>query len=173
MKTLSDIYFYNALGLANELKNRTVSEAQALKHLIASLIVGGVGFDVPIEVEFQKTTSGLGGVIAYISLFIITGVISYYGTWLTYQVNSKGDGKEFFLRFAALTLPVGIQLVVIFLGVGLLLSILAMALISALGEWGVHLIEGGFYFAAIAFIATFFIRMRRYIGVASGAENYQ
>lgn len=171
MKALSDIYFYNALGLANDLKDRTVSETRALKHLIASLVVGGIGFDVPIEVNFQQSASGWGGFIAYIALFIISGVISYYGTWLTYQVNSKGDGEDFFLRFASLTLPIGIQLAVLFLGVGLLLSMLAMALTSALGEWGIYLTGAGFYLAAIVFIAMFFIRMRRYIGVASGAEN--
>ena len=168
MKALADIYFYNAMGLATELRNGTVSEARAVKHLIASIILGGVGFEIPVSVEFQATTSGLGQLISYLAIFIITGVISYYGVWLTHQVNGKGDGKEYFLRFAALTLPIGIQLVVLFLGVGLLLVLLAMALTSTLGEWGAYLTEAGFYLAVIAFTAMFFIRMRRYIGVASG-----
>ena len=55
MKALADIYFYNAMGLATELRNGTVSEARAVKHLIASIILGGVGFEVPVSIEFQET----------------------------------------------------------------------------------------------------------------------
>lgn len=168
MNALADIYFYNAEGLAAELREGTVSETRAVKHLVATIILGGVSFDVPVAVDFEVSTSGFGYFVSYAALFIITGVISYYGVWLTHQVNGKGDGKDYFLRFAALTLPIGIQLVILFIGVGLLLVFLSMALTSAMGEWGIYLTTAAFYLAAIAFITMFFLRMRRYIGVASG-----
>ncbi len=171
MKTLADIYFFNAMGLATDLRNGLVSETRAIKHLIASIILGGVGFEVPISIEFHESASGVGQITGYVLMFIITGVISYYGVWLTHQVNRKGDGKEYFLRFAALTLPVGIQLVVRFIIVGLLLALLAIPLTTALGEWGVYLVQAGFYLAAIIFTAMFFLRMRKYIGVASGVDG--
>lgn len=169
MKALADIYFYNALALAHELRNGTVSETRALKHLIASLILGGISFEVPITVEFQVSASKLDGFSAYFALFIIMGVITYYGAWLTHQVNTKGDGKEYFLRFAALTLPIGIQLAVLFIAVGLMLAMLGMVLTTALGEWGMYITEATFYVLIIAFTAMFFLRMRKFISIASGA----
>ncbi len=170
MKALANIYFYNAMALANELRNGTISESRALKHLVATLVLGGIGFEVPITVEFQKSSPGLGLYIANVALFIVTGVISYYGTWLTHQVNAKGDGKEFFLRFASLTLPVGIRLVVHFVIVGILLVMFAMVLTSGIGEWGMYISWTLLYIVVIVFTAMFFLRMRRYIGVASGAK---
>ena len=170
MKSIADIYFYNAMGLAAELKDGTVSEFRALKHLIASIILGGIGFDVPVSVNLKEAASGFWHSIGYLAVFIITGIISYYGVLLTYQVNSKGDGKDYFLRFSALALPVGIQLVILFLGIGLLLVLLTAALTSQFGMSGAYFAEVGFYLATIAFTAMFFLRMRKYIGVAAGAE---
>jgi hypothetical protein len=171
MKALRDIYFFNAMGLATELRNGTISEARAVKHLIAGIIIGGVGFEVPISVEFQESISGFSRLASYAVIFVIAGVISYYGVWLTHQVNSRGDGEDYFLRFAALALPVGIQLVVLFFAVGLILVILAILLTLQLGVFGAYLAEASFYLAIIAFTAMFFLRMRKYIAVASGVDE--
>lgn len=171
MRHLEDIYFYNAMGLASELKAGTVSEARAIKHLIAGIILGGIGFEIPISVKFEETISGFSHLLAGLSVFMITGLISYYGVWLSHQVNDKGDGKDFFLRFATLGLPVAIQLVVLFLGVGLLLVVATIALTSMVGVFGAYLAVAGFYIASIVFVAMFFLRMRKYIAIASGADE--
>ncbi len=171
MKLLSDIYFFNALGLANDLKNGLVDEVRALKHLIATIILGGVGFDVPVSVEFNVTDRGTAHILINVFLFIITGVVSYYGTWLTYQANTKGDGKDYFLRFAALSLPIGIQLVLPFLVIGLVIALMAMSVTSSMGVIGIYLTEGAFYILGIAFLVTFFLRMRHYIEIASKANE--
>jgi len=171
MKALADIYFYNAIGLAMDLRNGSVSEVRALKHLIASIILGGVGFDVPISVEFRESLTGIGQVSGFVLMFITTGIISYYGVWLAYQANAKGDGEDFFLRFAALTLPIGIQLAVLFLGIGIFLALLVIPLTNYFGQWGVYLIRAGFYVAGVVFAAMFFLRMHKYIAVASGADD--
>jgi len=170
-KALQDIYFYNARALAAELSNGSVTEYRAVKHMIAAIILGGVGFEIPISVSPEETNTSILQFGLYIVLFIITAVISYYGVWLTYQVNKKGDGKDYFLRFSALTLPVGIQLLVLFLWVGFALAILSFALLSTLGTVGAYLMMLSFYVAAIVFIIMFFTRMRTYIAIAAGAKE--
>ncbi len=170
MRHLADIYFYNAMGLASELKAGTDSEVRAVKHLIAGIILGGIGFEVPVSVEFEEP-AGFGHLLAGLAVFVITGIISYYGVWLAHQVNGKGDGKDFFLRFAALSLPVAIQLVVLFLGVGIALVLITTALTSQAGILGAYFAEASFYLAAIVFVTMFFMRMRKYIAIASSADE--
>lgn len=171
MNALKDIYFYNAMGLANELRQGSVSEYRAVKHLAAAVILGGISFEIPITVGFEKSNIGLFGLVVSILLYIVAGVISYYGVWLTYQVNNKGDGKDFFLRFSTLTLPVGIQLVVLFFWVGVILIFLAYALASALGSAGTIITAIAFFIAMLSFLLLFFIRMRNCIAIASGADK--
>jgi len=168
---LKDIYFYNAARLANDLKNGVISEYRAVKHLIATMVIGGIGFEIPISVAPSESYTSLARFAIYIVMFIITGIISYYGVWLTYQVNNKGDGKDFFLRFAALTLPIGIQLLVLFLWVGLALAVLGFSFGSLLGVAGWYVIFFITFLTAIAFTAMFFIRMRNYIAIASGLNE--
>jgi hypothetical protein len=169
MKTLTGIYFYNAMGLAKELRDKTISQTRAVKHMIMSIILGGIGFQIPISVTFEKRTEYIVfHLFSVTSVFIIIAVISYYGVWLTHQVNGKGDGQDYFVRFAALSLPIGMQLVLLFLAIGLLIVLLAMFLVTQLGAIATYIIVVIFSLARIAFTAMFFLRMRNYIAVASG-----
>ena len=170
-KALKDIYFYNARALAKELRGGSVSEYRAVKHMIATIVLAGIGFEIPITADIADSESGAIHFLFFIIFFIITAIISYYGSWLTYQVNCKGDGKDYFMRFTALSLPVGIQLVVTFIWVGLALGAVSAALISALDGAGVIVMSILFYVAAIAFVALFFIRMRKYIAIAAGINE--
>ena len=168
---LKDIYFYNALALANELKNDTFSEYRAIKHMIVSIILGGIGFSVPISVEFQESSIEFIETLSFILSYIITGIISYYGVWLTYQVNNKGDSKDYFLRFVSLSLPIGIQLMVIFTGITVILVFLSIALTTAIGSSGAYLSSILFFIVIILFTIMFFSRMRRYIAIATGLNE--
>jgi|AZIC01.1.fsa_nt_gi hypothetical protein len=170
-KALKDIYFYNANALAIELKNGTLSEHRAVKHMIAAIILGGIGFEIPISVDPGESNPGIFHVLSFIIFFIISGFISFYGVWLTHQVNSKGDGNDYFLRFTVLALPIGIQLLVLFLWIGLALIVLSFALLAALEGIGAILMVLIFYLVAIAFLAMFFIRMRNYIAIAAGLSE--
>jgi len=171
MKGLKDIYFYNALALATELKEGTFSQHRAIKHLIASLVLFGIGFEIPVSVEFSDTNLNAAQIIGQITLFIVAGVISYYGAWLVYQVNEKGDGKDFFMRFTVLSLPVGIQLIVVFLWVGLIFAVVATALTSAIGVFGAYLTLVGVFIAVPVFLVLYFLRLRKYIAIAAGASE--
>ncbi|HEB59912.1 MAG TPA: hypothetical protein ENJ01_11865 [Gammaproteobacteria bacterium] len=168
---ISDIYFFNACGLANELRDGTVSEARAVKHLIAAIIIGGLTFGVPVTVECKGAETGFGETAGFLVLTIITAFISYYGIWMTYQANRKGDGKDYFLRFSVLTLPVGLQLVVLFALVSLLLFVPLSVLIAESGWLGQYTVEALFYSSYIVFTVMFYLRMRKFISVASGAGS--
>jgi len=170
MHALKDIYFLNAKGLAEELRDETVSEARVVKHLIVTIILVGIGFQVPVSTEFQYHF-GIVGTVVDVLYFIVAGIVSYYGVWLTYQANSKGDGVEYFLRFTALTLPVGIQVFLLFLGVALIMAVLAIPLSSAIGGKSVYVIEAMVFVVSIIYVATFFLRMRKYISIASKSEG--
>ncbi len=169
MKALRDIYFYNAHALASELRAGTISETRAIKHLVASVILGGIGFEVPITGEFCSEGTGGSGVLSVIIVFVVAGVISYYGIWLAQQVNTKGDGKDFFLRFSVLALPIGVQLMVLFVLLGVVLISISMFMTSSLGTWGIPLSQVLFILLFLVFVVMFFLRMRKYIGLASGA----
>ncbi|HHJ35822.1 MAG TPA: hypothetical protein ENJ87_08640 [Gammaproteobacteria bacterium] len=171
MKGLKDIYFYNANGLATELKDGSFSQYRAVKHLIASLVLFGIGFEIPVTIKFTESNINAAQLIVQIVLFIIAGVISYYGAWLVYQVNEKGDGKDFFMRFTVLSLPVAIQLIVIFLWVGLLFAVVAIALTSTIGILGAYLTLVGVFVAVPVFLILYFIRLRKYIAIAAGVNE--
>ncbi len=171
MDSLKDIYFYNAAGLAKELNQGTLSQRRAIKHLIASLVLFGIGFEVPVSVEFSESNLNVAKIIGEIVLFIIAGVISYYGTWLIYQVNEKGDGQDFFMRFTALSLPVAIQLIVVFFWVGLIFAVVVKALTLTIGIYGAYLsLVGAFAFLPV-FLILYFLRLRKYIAIAAGINE--
>lgn len=170
-KALKDIYFYNAKALANELRDGSVSEYRAVKHMIATVVLGGIGFEIPITADVANSESSFIHLLAFLLFFIITAIISYYGSWLTYQVNRKGDGKDYFMRFTALSLPVGIQLLVTFVWVGLALGALSAALISAFDGAGIIAMSILFYLAGMVFVALFFFRMRKYIAIAADVNE--
>lgn len=169
---LKDIYFYNALALANELKNDTFSEYRAIKHLIVSFIIGGIGFTIPISASFQEDDNvQLVEILTNLTSFIITGIISYYGVWLTYQVNCKGDSKDYFLRFVSLSLPIGIQLILVFIVVIIVLMFLSIALVSSLGAGGAYVYFTVYTALMVIFTLMFFSRMRKYMAIATGANE--
>lgn len=171
MKFLSDIYFLNAKALAIELRASELSEHRAVKHLVVATILAGIGFEMPILVGYSESSLEANQFPAHLfGAVVITGIISYYGVWSTYHINAKGDGKDYFLRFSSLTLPVGIQLVVSFLIIGVILLLLSFLFpLLLLGISSLDSIEIINSFLYILFTVLFFARMRQYITMASGA----
>ena len=170
MIRLREIYFVNADALAREFRDGNVDEAIALKHLIVSLILSGIGYENPLSVDFNG--ADLPGFVTFagVAMFLLVSIIAYYGTWLTFQANRKGDGSDFFMRFAALSLPIGIQLMVLFLFVGAILAFIAYLLATQFGAIGGGLSVALFYVAAVIFQGAFFLRMRSCILISSGAS---
>lgn len=167
MNPLADIYFLNAEALAMELRNGTLSEHRAVKHLIASLVIGGVGFEVPVR---PALTGDGSSAVSEVLGFILSGVVCYYGIWLLHQVNAKGDGKEFFLRFSVLTLPVAVQLILLFAAIGAILLVVISAISSSLGAAGSMLAMLLLIGLILSAVAMYFLRMRKYLAIAAGYQ---
>jgi len=174
MKSLNDIYFYNANELAIKLNNNEISEYTAIKHLIVSLILGGLTLKIPIVIPFEIVTTlsdkGLYGIIVQMVTFILIGVTTFFGVMISYQVNQKGDGKDYFLRFASLALPITIQLVVLFLIIGIILVIAVKMLLPISGELAMYIVGLVKLAAELAVVIMFYHRMRNYMRKSSGAE---
>lgn len=166
-----DIYFLNSKNLTEELKSGTFTEVRALKHLIITAIIGRFSFEFPVMIDFSESEVSLWKNFAEIAFFIILGFITYYGLWLTYQANQKGDGKDFFLRLTSLILPIGLKLVIYFLMIGLILGFIATLLVSNLGMVGVVASVVSYFIAAMAFYLIFYIQLRNQIAIVSGFEN--
>lgn len=168
---LKDIYFLNSQALAEELKSGTFTEIRALKHLIATAIIGRFAFEFPVVIEFYESEISVWSNLAGILLFIIPGFITYYGLWLTYQANQKGDGKDFFLRLTSLILPIGFRLAIYFLTVGLALGFIAILLVGNSGTVGAIVSIAILALAVVAFYSLFYIQLRNHMAVVSGYEN--
>lgn len=168
---MKEVYFYNAAALAEELKEGKVSELRAVKHMAIVLMLGGLGLGFPINIQYgEETISLLNRSVSY-SFVLVCAIITYYGVWWTHQVNSKGDSKDYFLRFAALSLPVGVQVTVFFIAIGVVFTVASALIFFALGHTGSILATTFYWVIEIAFIITFFIRMRRYISIAAGVNE--
>ncbi|SEQ81688.1 hypothetical protein SAMN03080615_02867 [Amphritea atlantica] len=168
---LKDVYFLNSQGLSEELKSGTFSELRALKHLIVLSVLGVFTFEFPVVIEFSETEISLWKNLGSLLMMIIEGVITYYGVWLTYQANEKGDGKDFFLRFISLSLPVGFKLALYFLLTGLGLAAISALLITGLGSFGVVVSMLIMFLATTAFYGLFFVQLRNHIARVSGYES--
>ncbi len=168
---LKDIYFFNSQALVEELREGTFTEIRALKHLIVTAIIGRFAFEFPVEIGFSESEISIWQNVAGISLFIISGFITYYGLWLVYQANQKGDGKDFFLRLTSLILPIGFKLAVYFLIFGLALGFIAVALVSNLNTVGAIVSISILFVAVTAFYSLFYIQLRSHMALASGHEN--
>ena len=168
---LKDIYFLNTQALTEELKSGTFTEIRALKHLIISTIIGRFSFEFPVVIEFSESEISIWRNIFGILLFIVSGFITYYGLWLTYQANQKGDGKDFFLRLTSLILPIGFKLVIYFLLIGLVLGFIATLLVSSLNTVGMVVSVTLLFVATVVFYSFFYIQLRKNIAIISGHEN--
>jgi len=170
MSFVTDMYFLDARSLALELRKGTFSEYRTVKHLVTSFVLGGFGFSIPLTATFENPEHPLRDAGIQLTVFIVVGVITYYGTWLTYNAHRKGDGRDYFLRFAALSLPIGVRLTLLFFGIMVGLMALTALLASRVGPVAQDIFEIMYVFATFTFAAMFFLRMRTYLAVA-GAEN--
>lgn len=171
MSFVSDIYFLDARSLALELKNGTFSEYRAVKHLLTTFVLSGFGFTIPLTATFEKTEHALRDNLASATVFIVVGVITFYGTWLTYSTHMKGDRKDYFLRFAALSLPVGLRLTLVFLLVMAVLLVSIAEMSPALGPNAPVAYYAAYFVAACTYTTLFFARMRTYLAIAGSVSD--
>ena len=175
MNFASDMYLLDAKSLALELRNGTFSEHRAVKQAIAQLIVSGGASSGILQAGVSGEPALSMGVLSLkVLAFVVSGLIVYFGMWLTYQVNRKGDGKDFFLRFAALSLPISTKLIIQYIALCVLLflasTLLATRSISTFSFTVAYLPIAallGFYVLTV----MFYLRMRTYLAIASGLDD--
>jgi hypothetical protein len=179
MSQLKDIHFFDAWGLARKFRAGEVTEYQVVKHLLVTLILGGIGFGIPVslDVVYGPMSQGeflldlLGKFFSSALQFLVLGLITFYWMHKIYKTNCAGDAKDFIPRFTALALPVGLQLAVGF-GLAMLAFVLVFPMIGGRGEVGLRIVQVVPYITAILFYVMFFVRVRYYIGIAAGSDGW-
>ena len=104
------IYFWNSNELSRKLSKGLVKDYDALKHLIAYLVITGTYFSIP-HVDTENV-GGMDVVLVTLVSRVFESLLCIFGFMKLYKTNSSADGKHFFLRIAALSLPVSIRIYV-------------------------------------------------------------
>jgi hypothetical protein len=168
MRWFDDVYLVNAAKLSEELRNRNVSEYQALKHLIVTTVLVGVNVTVPVTLNWDAEFSFSAYIAEYVIYFAILGFVSYYGLIMCFQTNSKGDGLDFFTRILALGLPVMVRMAIYSLIAFIPFTALTVLVLGAAGSSGMSAyinVQSIFY---VAVNMCYFIMLRKYIAIAAG-----
>lgn len=147
------IYFWDANELSRKLSKGLVKDDDALKHLIAYLVITGTYFSIPnIDIE---NVGGMDVVLVSLVSRVFESLLCIFGFMKLYKTNSSADGKQFFLRIAALSLPVSIRIYVtlfmVFAISGLALSFSGLDLASFIPETlvGTYLTDNSMVFQGI------------------------
>ena len=119
---IEEHYFINANALAVKLHQQEVSEDLAFKHLLVFSMLFASALVFPVAVSC--TQSDVFAFWYQIANFFAFALLQFWGMRLLYRTNKQGDGQAFFLRWAALSLPVGLQIWLISLLLGLVYGIL-------------------------------------------------
>ena len=119
---IEEHYFINANALAVKLHQQEVSEDLAFKHLLVFSMLFASALVFPVAVSC--TQSDVFAFWYQCANFFAFALLQFWGMRLLYRTNKQGDGQAFFLRWAALSLPVGLQVWLISLLLGLVYGIL-------------------------------------------------
>jgi len=108
---LSEIYFINTRELAKKLACDEISDRVAFLHFLVHAIIISAAISKQIDMRWagNEPDSWLNTIISFIAL----GAVQYWGFTAAYKLNLSIDGKDFFLRYAALSLPLSIQFIVL------------------------------------------------------------
>lgn len=107
---LSQLYFLNSKELSKRLAEESISDKLIFLHFLASAILGGTIISLPIDMQWAGKEPGSFSLQAL--TFITMGIIQYWGFSRAYKINEQIDNKNFFLRYAALSLPISIQTII-------------------------------------------------------------
>ena len=118
---IEEHYFINANALAVKLHQQEVSEDLAFKHLLVFSMLFASALVFPVAVSC--TQSDVFAFWYQCANFFAFALLQFWGMRLLYRTNKQGDGQAFFLRWAALSLPVGLQVWLISLLLGLVYGI--------------------------------------------------
>lgn len=165
---LKEIHFINVSALSEGIASGEIGRPLMFKHFIAFSILFYSGFSVPVTLSGEST--GLQGWATQLLLFAAQALINYYGIWYTYQINEKGDGRDYFYRLFSLALPISVRLFVC----ALLISVVAAGVFFVLFSNNIQInsfILSLFYILLLsAFSGAFYYLIGKYIRVCSNGS---
>ena len=107
---LKEIYFINVSDLSKGIAAGEIGQSLMFRHFVVFSILFYSGFSIPISLPGESKGVQEWGVL--ILMFAAQAVVNYYGIWYTYQINEKGDGRDYFYRLFSLALPISIRLLI-------------------------------------------------------------
>ena len=168
MNFFSNIHFFDARSLADKLIGGEIDHFTATKHLAIWIGISGIGIGLPFPSQYPDyQLNGMNAIRDVIGYVIFPLIISYVGITSAYKVNSKGDDKDFLLRYAALSLPVGVRLSLTFAILFLFISIIAFALIYIYGYMFPFSMDETYSSVYFIYVIMFFTKMHAMIAYAS------
>ena len=129
---LKDIHFFNAKALARKLARNEVTEILALWHFMIQAIILGATLTLTLNVQCGEQEES--SIPVELIGFMISGFITYWGLSSLFKVNSSIDSGDFFIRYAALSLPSGMQVFIIMLILFAIYGLAAGSITSFLGN---------------------------------------
>jgi len=161
------VYFWRTRALAEDLRAGRVSQRQRMWYLLGQMVMFASA--VPVGFEFgEPWPSPLSAAASWIALAAINAA----GVLVCYEVNRRGDDRDFLGRFVCLSWPVTIRLLVLVVIPGFMVVFAAVWWASWRGWMGdddssVMFVALGFGFA---FPILYYWRLRshlRWIAAAS------
>ncbi|WP_028876999.1 hypothetical protein [Teredinibacter turnerae] len=165
---LKEIYFINVSDLSKGIASGEIGHSLMFRHFIIFSILFYSGFSVPISLSGEST--GLQGWGTLLLIFAAQSLINYYGIWYTYQINEKGDGRDYFYRLFSLALPISVRLLVC----ALLISVVTAGIFFVLFSNNIEInsfISSVFYIVLLsAYSGAFYYLAGKYIRVCSSGS---
>lgn len=111
---IKDIYLFNTKRLAENLAKNEISDAVAVKNIIILTIIFGAVYEFPIY--FKPNEIGEDSWRYFYTFFnwICTGVIHVIGINICYSTSKSHKVSNFFKSFFSLSLPVTINVSIIY-----------------------------------------------------------
>jgi hypothetical protein len=100
------MYFWKVDKLVDDFKSGSVTQKEEFKYMLLFTVLTVAGTDSYINVDRSYNLYDFINTLSAI-------VVSAYGLFCCYKINSSGDNKNFIVRVICIGLPVAIRLLVI------------------------------------------------------------
>jgi len=105
------IHWFDVRGMSIRLRDGLVSRNEAFQHLLIYTAIAASGAYFPIRAN--GILDGPLGWLPTIGLYLAAVIVNLYGLSRTYRINESGDDKDYFLRLSALSLCVGLRVLLV------------------------------------------------------------
>jgi hypothetical protein len=164
------MYFWNTQQLALELQDGKVTEREKMWYLFAWMIGTALVIELAGWVPANESSA------ATITASIASVAVNIIGLLICYQANSRGDNRDFVVRFICMSWPVTWRLVAALVPVLIFLAVITAIFLSrgAQGPFG-SIFDRLFDGVDVLFYVAYYAIIRRWLIKISttGAEAVQ